>query len=102
MSRSYKKTPVVKDKEGVSKSMVSRIIRRKSKKVNSEIPNGSAYKKYFDSWEIHDQICHWSKEQAIAYYNGMLNSAEDSYIKTDYKDLEDFLKKEWEKHFKRK
>lgn len=103
MSRSYKKTPVVKDREMTPKSMVSRIIRRKSKKINSEISDGSAYKKYFDSWNIHDQVFYWNKEQATAYWNRSMN---DPYMKEqlikDYGTLENFLNKHWFKVMKRK
>lgn len=52
MSRSYKKTPIVKDgKSGkVGKKFANKSVRR----YKGEIPNGKQYTKLYSSYDIHD------------------------------------------------
>jgi hypothetical protein len=49
MSRSYKKTPIYKDKAKGMKVIANRIVRKQK-----EIPKGMGYKKIVDSWNISD------------------------------------------------
>lgn len=54
MSRSYKKTPIVKDnKRGRKHSK-----RQANKKVrhSHEVPNGKQYRKFYNPWDIYDWI----------------------------------------------
>ena len=71
MGKSYRKNPVVKD-GGISKknmrSIANRKLRRKLSDPEFEMAGGSAYKKEFESWNIADSICRWTKEEAIAEY----------------------------------
>lgn len=94
MSRSYKKHPRVKDK--TNKNMKK--FANKKVRHTEDIPNGKAYKKVFESWEISDYNWIWTKEEAIEQYN---RADENSWIKKRYKNLEDYLKY-WEKCVKRK
>ena len=52
MSRSYKKTPIVKDSSRGMKKVASRIFRRKS----IPIANGNAYRKVVCSYDISDWL----------------------------------------------
>ncbi len=94
MSRSYKKHNRVKDP--ANKGMK----RYANKKVRhtKNVPNGKAYKKLFESWDISDWNWIWTKEQAIEDYN---SAPEDSWIKKHYETLEKYLMY-WEKCTKRK
>lgn len=53
MSRSYRKTPVVKD-HGRHKQYCKRQANKKVRR--SEVESGGEFKKHFDSWNI----CDWS------------------------------------------
>ena len=63
MSRSRKKVPICKDhptgKWG--KRQANRAVRRRK----GESLNRKSYKKVYDSWDIHDYIAFYPKEQAI-------------------------------------
>ena len=94
MSRSYKHSEVVKDKNA---KYMKRFANKKARKT--DLPkHGKAYKKCFESWRISDYSWFWSKEEAIEQYN---KARKNSYIKTHYKTLEEYLIY-WEKCTKRK
>ena len=63
MSRSYKKTPVVKDESNGMKTTANRQVRRMLKR-GCDIANGSAYRKLFCSYDI----CDWAFRQSWAEY----------------------------------
>jgi len=66
MSRSYKKFPVAKDNQKDSKKAKSRANRHFRRSCSDNIPLKSAYhRKYTESWNIHDYICYWTKQDAI-------------------------------------
>ena len=94
MSRSYKKHPFVKDP--ANKGMK----RCANKKVRhtKDIPNGKAYKKVFESWEISDYEWIWTKEDAIRDYQ---KADSNSWIKRHFETLEKYLIY-WEKCVRRK
>ena len=94
MSRSYKKFPIVKDP--ANKGM-KRFANKKVRHTKN-IPNGKAYKKVFESWEISDYCWIWTREEAINNYK---QASENSWIRKHFKTLEDYLKY-WEKCVKRK
>lgn len=94
MSRSYKKHPIVKDPAGkYMKRFANKKVRR-----TKDIPNGKAYRKVFETWDISDFRWIWSREKAIYDY---LTAEPDSWIRKKYETLEEYLKY-WEKCVKRK
>lgn len=62
MSRSYKKHPIFKDHRKGGKQMANRQVRN-----SEEVPNGSAYKKFFDSYDISD---YWFSSTFEEYRKG--------------------------------
>ena len=60
MSRSHKKTPIVKDHTRGMKSIANRIFRRK----NMPVANGNAYRKVICSYDISD----WAFRETYAEY----------------------------------
>ena len=94
MSRSYKKYPIVKDKNNKGmKRYANKKVRR-----TKNIPNGKAYKKIFESWDISDYQWIWTRKEAIEDYN---EASEDSWIKKHFETLEKYLIY-WEKCVRRK
>jgi hypothetical protein len=93
MSRSRKKSPIVKDP--ANKGM-KRLANKKVRRTNN-IPSGKAYKKVFESWDISDYRWIWTKEDAIDSYMNEQNSRFHKRHET----LEEYLKY-WEKCVKRK
>lgn len=94
MSRSYKKHSRVKDPANKNmKKFANKKVRR-----TKDVPNGKAYKKLFESWDISDWNWIWTREQAINEY---ISAPEDSWIRKDYETLEEYLMY-WEKCTKRK
>jgi hypothetical protein len=98
MSRSYRKTPIVKDNKRGRKIAKRRANKRMRKKL--DIHNGKAYRKVTNPWDIYDYVFRWSKEDAINFYNNDLQA--DKYWKKYYPTLEDFLEKGWARDFKYK
>lgn len=95
MSRSYKKTPVYKDRRLGSKRLASKKVRR-----SKDVPKkGKGYRKIYDSWNISDFKFHetWKEFLERAHERSMyrrgrrLNSKE---IKT--------LKDQWNRWYRRK
>jgi hypothetical protein len=54
MSRSRKKHPVIRDYNPGTKRIANRRVRR-----TPDIADGNAYRKVFNSWDIHDWSLHW-------------------------------------------
>lgn len=66
MSRSYKKHPVIKYAGCKDfKKLYNRRLRRSNKIGIEDIPNGGAYKKFNESWNINDieEMCTWEEYQ---------------------------------------
>lgn len=63
MSRSKRRTPIVKDHNSGKwgKKQANKKVRRE-KDFDGK---GSSYKKIYNSWDIHDYISYYSKEEAI-------------------------------------
>ena len=112
MSRSWKKKPYSKDK-GIGKD-AKRICAHRVRNIPIEsedsdvlIASPSAYKKVNeDTWEIHDYVSHYTKDDAVNHYYTVMNEPEDSpyrerFLK-QYPTLEEYLNKVWAKYFKRK
>jgi len=72
MSRSYKKNPVVKDKPKGSKKAKQLANRRFRRNFSEEYIKN--YKRYIDTWEIHDSVDRWDWKYARAgYESGQLS-----------------------------
>ena len=105
MSRSYKKTPIIKD-NGRSKKVQKRFANRRVRNYikHNDIGKGKQYRKLFDSWEIADYVSRWTKEDAIRDYNSVMKGA-PSYAKDYYLEnfptLESFLEF-WERSMRKK
>ena len=103
MSRSYKKHPICTDRTDGAKYW-KRIANKRVRRYKG-LPNYKAYKKVYCSWDIHDWISRWSKQQAINSYD------KDRYFWLsgyeydrweDFIDKEDFLNNHWAKYYRRK
>lgn len=71
MSRSYKKNPISKcdPKNGTpGKKFANRKVRR----CKDAIPNGKAYRKIYNSWEIHDYVCRYTYEEYNCHYEAQI------------------------------
>lgn len=71
MGKSRKKTPVIKDNgrsKKKNKTIANKTVRSKLKDPEFSIANGNAYKKEFESYNIADYVCYWTKEEAIHQY----------------------------------
>ena len=70
MSRSYKKTPICKD-NGIGKNAkrsANKIVRRANEE-NIKAGKSNSYRKQSNSYDIHDYVSYWSREEAIKAYN---------------------------------
>ncbi|HAH17786.1 MAG TPA: hypothetical protein DCL29_02025 [Eubacterium sp.] len=94
MSRSYKKHPRVKDKNNKGMKKYA----NKKVRHTKDIPNGKAYKKVFESWDICDYCWIWTWKEAIDAYN---QAPADSWIRKHFETLEKYLIY-WEKCVRRK
>lgn len=102
MSRSYRHTPITKDnRRGVrnNKRIVAQRLRAipvESEESEILIASRSSYKKInHDTWDIHDYISRWTREDAIREYHEA-EANNETRILNLYPTLEDFLL-EWEK-----
>lgn len=86
MSRSYHKHPVATD--GSPKTtQESKKFANKKVRNTEDIPNGGAYKKVSESWEIHDYKSYWPWEEAKKHWE---SSKDDAYFKKHYPTLKAF------------
>ena len=95
MSRSYKKFPIVKDK---SCSKHGKRFANKKVRHTQDIPNGKAYKKVYETWNICDYCWIWTRKDAIEHW---YKSDKDSWTHRNFETLEEYLIY-WEKCVKRK
>lgn len=96
MSRSYKKSPVITD--GHSGRVAKKEANRKVRKYRDVLANGKAYRKVFESYDIHDFIIHYS----YASYKKDVESHQKEYDQgiVSYPFCE--TEQEWRKSFQRK
>lgn len=98
MSRSYKKTPIYKD-NGIGKTArrASQKAVRKLKISEDETFSSKSnyYRKLYLSYNLHDYVSYWTKEDAVAAYY------EEEKWQQLYT-LEEFLEKVWASSAKRK
>ena len=96
MSRSYKKHPFCTDGHRKSTQKSKKNANKTVRHYKKGLPNGTAYKKLFCSYDIHDYISRWSWEEARLSY-----LKNNSYWQDDFLTLEDFYQF-WKKYYKRK
>ena len=108
LSRSYRKHPIVTDGSPRTTKEMKRIANSKVRNSKGTY-NGSSYKKLFCSYDIHDYVSRWSKEDAIKEWfdeeanllNGII-SDEKRTLHHKYGTLKNYLDRNWAKWFKRK
>lgn len=100
MSRSYKYSPICSDRPHGAKWWK----RQANRKVrySSNILKGKGYRKFYNSWRIHDYISYESKKDAIMRYNNIRKQYPWWNITKDYPTVEDYLNKCWAKYYHRK
>lgn len=96
MSRSYKKTPVIKD--GHSGKVAKSYANRKVRHYKNVLANGKAYRKVYESYDIHDSIFRYSYES----FKKDAESHQKEYVQGITKYPFYTSEKDWMKHFKHK
>ena len=103
MSRSIRKTPIVKD-GGRSSKRGKKQANKAVRKYKDEISNGAAYKKIYCSYNINDYITYWTEEDAIELYYELKEKYSNwgmDYFEKKYPTLESYLLY-WRKEMKYK
>lgn len=87
MSRSYKKHPFYTDgSPGTTKE--SKKFANKKVRNTKNLPNGGAYKKTFESYNIHDYANRWTWEEAKEVWE----RGDKEYLRKQYPTLKDFYR----------
>lgn len=76
MSRSFKKTPIIKDHNKGEKKNANHKVRR-----TKDVPNGGSYKKFYPQWDICDWSSGWSKRAYIRRWEHRHDAHRWSWIK---------------------
>lgn len=108
MSRSYKKTPVLKyaPQGNVGQKFANRRVRR----FKGEISNGKAYKKLYETWNVHDHVERYTLQDALDYRDRCIHDYENgisrwgfvpSHLTEEEKDRDLCIQK-WKKTYIRK
>ena len=101
MSRSYKKNPIYTDGRTPTPKKIKRIANKKVRHTKN-LADGKAYRKVFESWNIHDYKNRETWEDAKAWYLKKSQEKEWSdYIKKYYPTLKMFYKR-WIKFHRNK
>lgn len=95
MSRSYKKNPIYTDRTHGAKYW-KRLANKKVRKENDHFLKGKKYKRIYNSYDIHDYISRWTKEEALKDFKRYI------YLQKYYKNEYEFLNKHWKKYQYRK
>ena len=122
MARSYKKHPYCTDGHCRTtkeiKQIANRCVRRRNKRIvfgylyrelnyRDTLPlDGMSYKRFYNSWDIHDWISRWTKAEAIHKWEHP-HWIYDPYRDEWYHSWDDFNTKEemeqyWAKYYRRK
>ena len=97
MSRSYKKTPVLKDSSCKGSAFKSgKQIANRAVRNHDDIPNGGGYKKVYCSWNISDYRFMKTEAELRKEWDN-----ENSYLHETYKTYDRALFA-WKKQFKNK
>ena len=110
MSRSYKKSPVFTDggrgkRVKWCKRQANKAVRRYNKNIANFL-SGKAYRKLYQSYDIHDQISYWTKADAVQEYEHphwwyMPYRNEWWHRWMDFKNTKEF-EQYWAKYYRRK
>lgn len=116
MSRSYKRIPICKDnnRAGAAKT-AKHFANSKVRKYQDEdiaVHTRSFFKKISDSYDIHDYISYWTKEDAIStltrkwreeeIHQTLQKSGSSGYYHNHYPTLENCIQRCWYNSCKRK
>ena len=102
MSRSFKKTPVVKDHNKGEKRNANKKVKNMLKRNPEAIGQNGGFKKAYEQWEISDFSSMVSEESWRKHYYECLNSGKESDRKYASKYTIEEWMQIWEKHYKRK
>ena len=86
MSRSYKKHPYCTDSSPKTTKEKKKFANKKVRNYD-DLPDGAAYKKISESWDIHDYSDRWTWEEAKRAWED-----KDSYYSKHYPTLKDFYR----------
>ena len=102
MSRSYKKSPICTDYSRKNTKDQKRFANRKVRRAMN-VPNGKAYRKYYESWEIHDWISRQTLRETICdyYTSGYWDSKGNWNRWYEDETLKEHMSN-WAKYYKRK
>jgi hypothetical protein len=65
MSRSYKKHLFLKKNSRFEKNFANRVVRR-----SSDIPDGKAYRKFYETWNICDWVLFYDPTPRVYHWGG--------------------------------
>lgn len=102
MSRSYKKTPIHKDKSGAK--FGKKFANRKVRNYKSGIPNGKKYRLLYNSWDISDWYSRTPKIEMLADYEAEQNERLNNVMRW-HRGEQETLKEavtKWKKYYYRK
>ncbi len=80
MSRSYRKSPVATDSHAKSTQEKKKFANKKVRNAE-DVPNGGAYKKVSDSWDIRDHKSYWTWEEAKNHWESEIEKGNVYYQK---------------------
>ena len=102
MSRSYKKNPCAKDNgdKKAMKQIANRTVRRRIK-MDEDMPSRLQHKKMTESWDITDYKTRMTREEAIQWYNELVDRNPTARFMKRFPTLEVWLKY-WDKCYRRK
>ena len=86
MSRSYKKHPYYTDGSPKTTKEKKKFANKRVRNYE-DLPDGAAYKKISESWDIHDYANRWTWEEAKKTWED-----EDSYLRKRYHTLKDLYR----------
>ena len=96
MSRSYKKCPYCTDGSAGTTKEKKKFANKKVRNTEN-VPSGNAYKKVFESWDIHDYVTHRTWAEAKREWE----NEENKYLRKRYPTLKHFYRY-WLKCYKTK
>lgn len=89
MSRSYKKHPIYTDGSPHTTKEMKKFA-NKTVRNAKDVPNGKAYRKYSESYNIHDFVNRWTWSEAKRWYEK--NENDTVYMKRHYPTLKAFYR----------
>lgn len=100
MSRSYKRTPILKDRR--SGAVGKKFANRKVRRYKHKIPNGSSYKKIYCSYDIHDYVFRETYKDAKELLETMTKHYINGVINFDPREDKYYSYNHWAKYYLRK